>query len=186
MYVDESPFQLAMKRRRGRSLKEKPARSLVPVLKGVNHSVRAAIVPDFGLVHFEVHRGKHKKGQQSVRFAEFIQHVNEKLIEKGINWPCFFIMDNASFHKPDLLRPVLRPSGHTLKFLPRYTPDFNPIENCFSVWKAGIKREYIRDDAHLRALIWLNSKHITDVVTRHCWDRSTSQQFARAQAFEEF
>lgn len=186
VYVDESPFQQAMNRRRGRSIKGKLASALSYVLRGINHSVWAAIIPDYGLIHYEIFKGKHKDTSQSVAFAQFCSRVILKMKVKDIMHPCWWIMDNAAFHKKDLLEPVFGPEGHLLHFLPRYTPDFNPIENCFNVWKAPIKRVIVRDDTHLRTLIFLASRRITAALTKACWERSTSSQFAKAQRFEDF
>lgn len=38
------------------------------------------------------------------------------------------IMDNASFHKSKDMAKALTDSGHTLLYLPTYSPDLNPIE----------------------------------------------------------
>jgi transposase len=38
------------------------------------------------------------------------------------------VMDNASFHKSKETRKLIEDAGHTLLYLPPYSPDFNPIE----------------------------------------------------------
>lgn len=45
------------------------------------------------------------------------------------------IMDNAPFHNKPKIREILTSQGHTLLPLPRYSPDFNPIEQQFAVLK---------------------------------------------------
>jgi putative transposase len=45
------------------------------------------------------------------------------------------IMDNAAFHKTPLTRQLIRDAGHSLLFLPPYSPDFNPIEQDFAIMK---------------------------------------------------
>lgn len=45
------------------------------------------------------------------------------------------IMDNATFHKTALTRQLIEQAGHTLLFLPPYSPDFNPIEKDFAIIK---------------------------------------------------
>ena len=45
-------------------------------------------------------------------------------------------MDNAAFHKgPDMVN-ALESAGHTLLYLPPYSPDLNPIEKKWSQVKA--------------------------------------------------
>lgn len=39
------------------------------------------------------------------------------------------IMDNARFHQSAKTRGLLESAGHTLLFLPPYSPDLNPIEH---------------------------------------------------------
>lgn len=39
------------------------------------------------------------------------------------------VMDNAAFHKRDATRELIAKAGHTLKFLPPYSPDLNPIKH---------------------------------------------------------
>jgi len=38
------------------------------------------------------------------------------------------VMDNASFHKRADIKSAISNAGHTLDFLPAYSPDLNPIE----------------------------------------------------------
>ena len=38
------------------------------------------------------------------------------------------VMDNATFHKGSYMQQLIKESGHTLLYLPPYSPDLNPIE----------------------------------------------------------
>ena len=49
------------------------------------------------------------------------------------------VMDNAAFHKSAKTRQIIEKSGHTLKFLPPYSPDLNPIENCWHQIKSRLR-----------------------------------------------
>lgn len=42
------------------------------------------------------------------------------------------VMDNLSSHKRVAIREKIEAAGATLRFLPPYSPDFNPIEKAFS------------------------------------------------------
>ena len=46
------------------------------------------------------------------------------------------IMDNLSSHKRLAVKEKIEAAGATLRFLPPYSPDFNPIEKAFSRLKA--------------------------------------------------
>ena len=50
------------------------------------------------------------------------------------------IMDNLSSHKGIRSRELIEAAGASLKFLPPYSPNFNPIENAFSKLKAMLRK----------------------------------------------
>jgi transposase len=49
-------------------------------------------------------------------------------------------MDNLSSHKRASVREKIEATGATLRFLPPYSPDFNPIEKAFSCLKAMLRK----------------------------------------------
>ena len=49
------------------------------------------------------------------------------------------VMDNGSIHKSDEIEALITATGAILIYLPTYSPDFSPIENCWSKIK-GILR----------------------------------------------
>ena len=46
------------------------------------------------------------------------------------------VMDNLSSHKGPRVRQMIDAAGAQLRYLPPYSPDFNPIENAFAKLKA--------------------------------------------------
>jgi transposase len=46
------------------------------------------------------------------------------------------IMDSLPAHKAAGIREVIEATGAKLRYLPPYSPEFNPIENAFSKLKA--------------------------------------------------
>ena len=50
------------------------------------------------------------------------------------------IMDNASFHKGEAMKKAIENAGHTLLYLPPYSPDLNPIEKKWTQAKAIRRR----------------------------------------------
>lgn len=50
------------------------------------------------------------------------------------------ILDNASFHKASKIKSIVESVGCNLLYLPPYSPDFNPIEKCWGVMKARIRK----------------------------------------------
>ena len=54
------------------------------------------------------------------------------------------VMDNLPAHKPKAIREAIENVGAELRFLPPYSPDFNPIEMAFSKLKAFLKKTAAR------------------------------------------
>jgi transposase len=50
------------------------------------------------------------------------------------------IMDNLSSHKRATVKDSIEAVGATLRLLPPYSPDFNPIEKAFSRLKAMLRK----------------------------------------------
>jgi transposase len=50
------------------------------------------------------------------------------------------VMDNLSSHKRAAVKEKIEAVGATLRFLPPYSPDFNPIEKAFSRLKAMLRK----------------------------------------------
>jgi len=50
------------------------------------------------------------------------------------------VMDNLSSHKGVAVRTAIEAAGAELRYLPPYSPDFNPIEKAFSQLKAHLRK----------------------------------------------
>ena len=51
-------------------------------------------------------------------------------------------LDNVSIYIDSRVNEVVEAAGYLIRYLPPYSPDYNPIELSFSVLKAWIKRNY--------------------------------------------
>src|SRR3954454_19638529 len=49
------------------------------------------------------------------------------------------VMDNLSAHKNQAVRDAIKAAGRTVRSLPRYSPDFSPIEWGWSKSKASVR-----------------------------------------------
>ena len=63
-----------------------------------------------------------------------------KLPERSV-----LVMDNATFHKRNDIQQAIADTGHTLEYLPSYSPDMNPIENKWAKVKAKRRRHRCDD-----------------------------------------
>lgn len=68
-------------------------------------------------------------------FTAYVEQVLVPTLRPGD----IVIMDNLPAHKPIAVRQAIERAGATLRFLPPYSPDFNPIEMAFSKLKAILK-----------------------------------------------
>jgi transposase len=59
------------------------------------------------------------------------------------------IMDNLSSHKGKKVRDLIEAAGASLRYLPPYSPDFNPIEKAFAKLKALLRKAAERTVAGL-------------------------------------
>jgi transposase len=63
------------------------------------------------------------------------------------------IMDNLSSHKVAGIRQAIEATGATLRYLPPYSPDLNPIEQLFAKLKALLRKAAARTiDALIAAI----------------------------------
>lgn len=66
----------------------------------------------------------------------------ENMLLKEIPKNSTIIWDNASFHKSQVLGKMLENAGHTMIFLPAYSPDLNPIEHKWHELKQRLRSFY--------------------------------------------
>ena len=67
-------------------------------------------------------------------FTAYVKQVLVPELKPG----AFVIMDNLSSHKAPAVQEAIEAAGAELRFLPPYSPDFNPIEKAFSKLKAQL------------------------------------------------
>lgn len=71
----------------------------------------------------------------------FLAWLTQDLLPK-VPEQCVMVMDNASFHKSDNIQKAIRDAGHSLEYLPAYSPDLNPIEHKWAQAKA-LRRRFL-------------------------------------------
>jgi transposase len=70
------------------------------------------------------------------RFADFIENKLKPHLKAGD----VLIMDNCRTHHALLLKEKLKELSLEVLYLPPYSPELNPIEECWSVIKGHLKR----------------------------------------------
>jgi transposase len=92
--------------------------------------------------------------------AAFLAYVEQVLVPT-LRPGDVVVMDNLPAHKPPAIRQAIERAGAELRFLPPYSPDFNPIEMAFSKIKALLKKAAARTVIDL----WDAIRDAIDAVT---------------------
>lgn len=102
----------------------------------------------------------------SPAFETYVQHVLAPTLRRGD----LVLMDNLAAHRCARVRHLIEARGARLIFLPPYSPDFNPIELCWSKVKTALRTAKARTpDALLDALadalhsVSRRDVHVSDV-----------------------
>ena len=104
-------------------------------------------------------------------FLAYVEQVLAPTLRPGD----IVIMDNLPAHKPTAVRQAIEETGAELRFLPPYSPDFNPIELAFSKIKALLKKAAARTVERL----WDAIRDAIDALTP-----KDSQGFFTATGYE--
>lgn len=73
-------------------------------------------------------------------FRAYVEQILVPTLEEGD----IVVMDNLSSHKIAGVADAIRAAGAELRYLPPYSPDFNPIEQAFSKLKALLRKAACR------------------------------------------
>lgn len=84
--------------------------------------------------------------------AVFETYLTEYLAPK-LKEGQIIILDNATFHKSEKVREIIKSKKCSIKYLPPYSPDLNPIEKKWANIKSNIKKLRRNHDWNLELLI---------------------------------
>ena len=73
----------------------------------------------------------------------FLAYV-EQVLAPALRPGDVVVMDNLPAHRCAGVRPAIEATGARLRYLPPYSPDFNPIENAFAKLKALLRKAAAR------------------------------------------
>jgi hypothetical protein len=184
IFLDETSFNSSMYRKRGWSEKGVKAVTHKTVLIGQSFSILAAVSPRNGLLAWRIRQKltDEGKGQRvTVRwFVEFIAF----LLHLIPSTKQYFIADNSNQHSSRDVNAMLESvhSPHEFHLLSRYSPDFNPIERCFNVWKADVKTTENMDEVKLRDKMAVDATKLSPTLVRHCYEHAVAHAYPRAIA----
>ncbi len=79
------------------------------------------------------------------RFLAYVEQVLVPTLTAGDT----VVMDNLSSHKKPAVLRAIEAAGASVRFLPAYSPDLNPIEQVFAKIKALLRAKAVRTVAAL-------------------------------------
>jgi transposase len=152
IFIDEAGVNLAMTRQYARSPHGTRAYAAKPCNKGKNITLLGALTLD-GIVAAMTIEG----GTNTDAFLTYLQECLLPHLHPGH----VIILDNLKPHKADEVQQLLTSVGARVEYLPPYSPDFSPIEECWSKVKASLRTHAARTyDALHRAIT-----HAFNVIT---------------------
>jgi transposase len=110
--------------------------------------------------------------------ASFLAYV-EQVLAPALRPGAVVVLDNLAVHKQPEVRAAIEAVGGQIRFLPPYSPDFNPIELAFAKLKAFLRAARPRTFDHVTALVAAALALFTPAecrhYVRHCGYRLTVQ-----------
>ena len=157
-------------RRYGRSLRGVRLRDHTPCGHWETHTIVAALRPH-GITAPAVFDGPIDNDS----FRAYVEQVLVPTLRRGD----VVVLDNLAVHKQPEVRAAIEAAGARIRFLPPYSPDFNPIEMAFAKLKAFLRAARPRTFDHVTALTAAALALFTPAecrnYVRHCGYRLTVQ-----------
>jgi transposase len=144
VFVDESGVTTDLLRRYARSPRGTRIADHTPCSHWQTHTVVAALRPT-ALTATAVFDGP-------IDNATFLAYVEQVLVPT-LHAGDVVVLDNLAAHKQPEVRAAIEQAGALLRFLPPYSPDFNPIEMAFAKLKAFIRAVRPRTFDHVCELM---------------------------------
>jgi transposase len=132
-FIDETGVNIAMTRRYGRALRGQRVHDAVPKNFGRNVTILGAL-SCHGLDAVMTVEG----ATDAAVFRAYVDRVLAPTLRAGD----IVVMDNLGAHKVAGIGARIAAAGARLVYLPPYSPDYSPIEPCWSklkTWLRGIK-----------------------------------------------
>jgi transposase len=130
IFIDEAGVNLSLIRRLARAVRGKRAYGTRPQKRSKNVSVIGAIGIKGIIANYSL-----LGATDGLTFEAFL---SQKLVPKLWKGACV-VMDNCSIHQSKEIEYLIEKSGAKLIYLPPYSPDFSPIENCWSKIKTILR-----------------------------------------------
>lgn len=172
VFIDESGFNINMKRSIAWAKKGERAIVTVPKTRASNITILGAIA-SYGVLNISVRRPKRtepskkrkvggaatsvanrgKGGTVTGHYFNFVAATLDVLDRHEQLKGHYIVMDNAPIHTHLDIQKYIEQRGYGCIYLPPYSPELNPIEQFWSVCKSKLKRERLLKEETLSSRI---------------------------------
>jgi len=152
IFIDETGTDLAMIRLYARARKGERARGKRPKKRGKRVSIIGALGYREMITSFNI-----SGTLNQVTLEAFVALKLVPKLKKGD----YVILDNCTSHKGEEIETLIKKAGAQVIYLPPYSPDFSPIENCWSKVKSILRTVGARTYKDLEAAIEFAISQVT-------------------------
>lgn len=167
VFLDETSTHTSLTRMRGRAPRGQRVVGQVPRNHGPNSSCLAALTATGICTPLVIER--------AIDGAVFQQWLRDWLLP-ALPAKTTIVCDNLNVHRSPDVRTLVEAAGCTLRFLPAYSPDFNPIELAFATLKTRLRAAGSRTYETLVAAIGEGCTAISEAEAT-AWYRHAGYQF---------
>lgn len=156
VFLDETGLNTKMARLYGRSLRHERCVAAVPHGHWQTSTFIAALRCDGVAAPFLI--------EGAVNAEVFTAYLSQVLCPE-LKKNDIVVLDNLSTHKITAVAELIAAQGATVRYLPAYSPDLNPIEMAFSKLKAQLRRAAARSLAELQVAV---ADSLATFTPAHC------------------
>lgn len=149
IFLDESGITTQMTRRYGRAARGERVNEGIPAGHWRTLTVLGAVRQSGWVATMTL---------EAATDGDIFQAYLEQVLCPQLGLGDIVVMDNLAAHKVAGVRELIENAGAELRYLPPYSPDFNPIEKCWSQFKQLLRK------AKARSLVTLEQS-VAEVLT---------------------
>ncbi|CEG75317.1 hypothetical protein RMATCC62417_10382 [Rhizopus microsporus] len=192
VFLDESAFDINMKRSRAWSKKGTRAIVTRPTTRANTTSILGAISAA-GLITVGVKKPRPAKkrkaegyistGTVTGHYISFLKMTLDEMDKYPHMKGHYIVMDNAPIHTHENIRKYIEYRGYKCVYLPTYSPELNPIEQFWAVAKSKVKRHrFLQEDSLSKRITeackGVEKSHFKGFVSHSykCWDKCRNKE----------
>jgi len=165
--IDETSIDTTLIPKYGWSIKGKKVEA--DVNSAIKRCTLICALSNTKVIHYEIIKGT----TNAETFKNFIINLMNK-ITNGM----YLLLDNARIHHSRIVKDYTEQTENKLLYSVPYSPDYNPIENIFSIIKNEIrKKNFTTSKAKLDILIKNSINKITETHLTNCFNRSMNKKY---------